>query len=145
MTFDQWLDLVKQAGANLNGIDPNWVQHQFNIQMSPGQVAQAIRNGLAPGIPQAQFQHPHNQQPVQPTYYRAPQSDASKAFTFGCFGVSGGIVALILIPIIFVLLICGVCGVAFNEAASKSLNDANSRSKSSNEPSEPMGNSPTSR
>ncbi len=43
MTYAQWLDLVKQAGADIRVADPNWLQHQFNNQVSPGQVAHAIK------------------------------------------------------------------------------------------------------
>lgn len=48
MTFNQWLDLVKQAGADIRGTDPNWLQQQFNSGISPAIVVGQIKSGQSP-------------------------------------------------------------------------------------------------
>lgn len=48
MTFADWLLLVERSGVPVNGIDPNWLQQQFQIQQQPALVAHMIRAGQAP-------------------------------------------------------------------------------------------------
>jgi hypothetical protein len=48
MTFADWLILVERSGSPVNGIDPNWLQHQFQMQQQPALVAHMIQSGQAP-------------------------------------------------------------------------------------------------
>ena len=48
MTFAQWLIMVEQSGAPSNGIDVNWLQHQYQMQTQPALVAHMIISGQAP-------------------------------------------------------------------------------------------------
>ncbi|MEI7985456.1 MAG: FxLYD domain-containing protein [Armatimonadota bacterium] len=48
MTFADWLILVERTGVPVNGIDPNWLEHQFQLQQQPALVAHMIQNGQAP-------------------------------------------------------------------------------------------------
>jgi hypothetical protein len=48
MTFADWLILVERSGVPVTGVDPNWLQAQYQAQQQPALVAQAIRAGQAP-------------------------------------------------------------------------------------------------
>jgi hypothetical protein len=48
MTFADWLIMVERSGVPVSGIDPNWLQHQYQIQQQPALVAHMIRAGQAP-------------------------------------------------------------------------------------------------
>ena len=48
MTFADWLILVERSGVPVNGVDPLWLQHQFQIQQQPALVAHMIQSGQAP-------------------------------------------------------------------------------------------------
>ena len=48
MTFADWLILVERSGVPVNGVDPNWLQHQYQIQQQPALVAHMIQSGQAP-------------------------------------------------------------------------------------------------
>lgn len=48
MTFADWLILVERSGSPVNGVDPNWLQHQFQMQQQPALVAHMIQCGQAP-------------------------------------------------------------------------------------------------
>ena len=48
MSFAEWLILVERSGVPVNGVDPNWLQHQYQIQQQPALVAHMISAGQAP-------------------------------------------------------------------------------------------------
>ncbi len=48
MTFADWLIMVERSGVPVSGVDPNWLQHQFQMQQQPALVAHMIQTGQAP-------------------------------------------------------------------------------------------------
>lgn len=75
MTFPEWMTMVEQAGASMNGVDMNWLQHQYQTNQQPSLIAQMINAGHAPrpmmGQPMMQpmyqpMYQPGYQQPAKP-------------------------------------------------------------------------------
>jgi hypothetical protein len=71
--------MVERSGAPVNGIDPNWLQHQFQIQQQPALVAHMIQSGQAPRM---------NAQTMI-GYGRPKRSGCSSPFFQVVFGIIG--------------------------------------------------------
>ena len=71
--------MVERSGVPVNGVDPNWLQHQYQMQQQPALVAHMIRAGQAPGM---------NAQPIM-GYGRPRRSGCSSPFFQVVFGIVG--------------------------------------------------------
>src|SRR5689334_16431093 len=73
MTFPEWMTLVERSGASIDGVDLNWLQHQYQTQQQPNLIAQMIAAGHAPRQGYAQpMMQPMMQPMYQPMYQQAP-------------------------------------------------------------------------
>jgi hypothetical protein len=85
MSFAEWLILVERSGVPVAGVDPNWLQTQYQAQQQPALVAHAIRSGQAPRMN------------VQPISFGKKRSGCSSPIVSVLIGIIGFIAIIVAI------------------------------------------------
>lgn len=80
--------MIERSGAPVGGVDPGWLQHQYQLQMQPGVVAQLILAGQAPRSMGA---------PMGQPMYQAAQTAPRRAGCGQAMNVIVGIVGFVAI------------------------------------------------
>lgn len=81
MTFPEWMTQIERSGASVDGVDLNWLQHQYQTQQKPSLIAQMIIAGHAPRPMAQPMMQPMMQPMYQPMYQPQPVKPRGGGFS----------------------------------------------------------------